>query len=360
MSNPLSSDKERITSAGRRLAHAPDFDPVPPLSLTRLGGGRNSRVYLVESSNGSKYVAKRYFRHNNDSRDRLATEFNSLRHMWRHGLRSVPRPLAMDAINNLAFFEYLPGRALESREITPGHIDQLCNFLFHINKLKDKDGSRNLAPASEACFSVEMAMKNLRLRLKRLEAVEETSPGHARMKAMIEEDFIPLLDDTQSWLTREPARDGLGMDTEIPWSDRTLSPSDYGFHNALCQNDGRLVFLDFEYFGWDDPAKMILDFLLHPAIDLTRELKKHFLDNMLELLDATGGLRRRIGYYQVVFGLKWVLILLNEFQKTDFDRRQFAGITQMDRTEVLSIQLEKARRQLEWTRGVYGKTEPAF
>ena len=32
------------------------------------------------------------------------------------------------------------------------------------------------------------------------------------------------------------------------------SPSDFGFHNILCE-DGRLNFVDFEYAGIDDLAK---------------------------------------------------------------------------------------------------------
>ena len=57
------------------------------------------------------------------------------------------------------------------------------------------------------------------------------------------------------------------VEAELPVEQRTLSPSDFGFHNALRRPDGRVVFLDLEYFGWDDPAKMISDFLLHPALE---------------------------------------------------------------------------------------------
>ena len=51
----------------------------------------------------------------------------------------------------------------------------------------------------------------------------------------------------------------------FPQRLRVLSPSDFGFHNALRRPDGTIVFVDFEYFGWDDPAKMMADAMLHPG-----------------------------------------------------------------------------------------------
>ena len=42
--------------------------------------------------------------------------------------------------------------------------------------------------------------------------------------------------------------------------DKCLSPSDFGFHNVIVEKDKILRFIDFEYAGWDDPAKMVSDF----------------------------------------------------------------------------------------------------
>ena len=46
-----------------------------------------------------------------------------------------------------------------------------------------------------------------------------------------------------------------------------LSPSDIGFHNTLkCRN--KIFFIDFEYFGLDDPIKITSDFIIHPGNNL--------------------------------------------------------------------------------------------
>src|SRR6185503_11886129 len=39
-----------------------------------------------------------------------------------------------------------------------------------------------------------------------------------------------------------------------------LSPSDFGYHNAVLADDETVRFFDFEYAGWDDPAKLVCDF----------------------------------------------------------------------------------------------------
>ena len=49
---------------------------------------------------------------------------------------------------------------------------------------------------------------------------------------------------------------------------RALSPSDFGLHNALRTKDGQLRFIDFEYFGWDDPVKLVSDTAIQPGSSL--------------------------------------------------------------------------------------------
>ena len=46
-----------------------------------------------------------------------------------------------------------------------------------------------------------------------------------------------------------------------------VSPSDFGFHNAI-QSSSSVKFFDFEFAGWDDPAKTLIDFVLQPRVPL--------------------------------------------------------------------------------------------
>ena len=44
----------------------------------KIGNGANSRVFRLEDENARQYVAKFYFRHPTDPRDRLNVEYSSL------------------------------------------------------------------------------------------------------------------------------------------------------------------------------------------------------------------------------------------------------------------------------------------
>ena len=136
------------------------------------------------------------------------------------------------------------------------------------------------------------------------------------------------------------------MDWELPIAERTLNPSDFGFHNALRRVDGNLVFLDFEYFGWDDPAKMIVDFILHPAMNLTLQLKLRYVRGLLAHFANMSTLSARLPAVYPLFGVKWCLILLNEFVPVDLARRDFAETESVERGERLAQQLTKARKML--------------
>jgi hypothetical protein len=105
-----------------------------------------------------------------------------------------------------------------------------------------------------------------------------------------------------------------------------------------------LVFLDFEYFGWDDPAKTVADFLLHPGMQLSPALKQRFFPGMMAAFAGMPKLQHRVRAVRPLFALKWCSILLNEFTLEDRARRCFAGGAQGAWNE--TVQLEKARRML--------------
>ncbi|MFX9699951.1 hypothetical protein ABTP10_19680, partial [Acinetobacter baumannii] len=83
-------------------------------------------------------------------------------------------------------------------------------------------------------------------------------------------------------------------DAAIDPSARCLSPSDFGFHNAVQRPEGQIVFVDFEYFGWDDPVKLTCDFMLHPGMDLPDDLAQRFRRGMARLFRAQADFEARL------------------------------------------------------------------
>ena len=86
------------------------------------------------------------------------------------------------------------------------------------------------------------------------------------MRAFAVDDSLPSGRAPELDLLAAAAARGLDPAHELLPAERCLSPGDFGFHNALARPSGEICFLDFEYAGWDDPAKMIANFFCMPEL----------------------------------------------------------------------------------------------
>lgn len=341
-----SADRHTPTDVARLAA---DLMGQPVTSAEPLSKGANNRVYRLRAASGD-YVIKFYFQHPKDARDRLGTEFRSLSFLWSHGIRQIPQPLRAWTAQACALYASVEGLAAGQR--TDADIEQAADFLKILKGLTRSAGSKELASASEAFFSVEGIVNNLKMRLKRLDFQDGISE-YAALRRYLEDDFLPLLKAVESWLKGYSGERGISWDQELSERYRTLSPCDFGFHNSLRTPAGNMVFLDFEYFGWDDPVKMVADFLWHPAMSLTEAWKDKFVSRMQSVFDEDPQYRARLEALSPLFGLKWCLILLNEFIAVDMERRGFAGMATRDKTAVRFRQLAKAKALSDQVRLTY-------
>lgn len=316
------------------------------IAFERIAGGRNSQVYGLSCESGRSLVAKVYYRDRSDGRDRLAAEFSGLSFLWRSGIRCVPEPLAADTRNALALYECVEGKPIDSRQVTHEDIDAAVAFLISLDRVKMQEDATELQYASEACFSLGALIRNVQDRFGRLYEIREGMLVD-ELRSFLVEELQPFFERVCAWSTATMAEAGCPVDRELTLQERTLSPSDFGFHNALRRADGRITFLDFEYFGWDDPAKMMVDFVLHPAMSLSPAAKTRFRDGLLAHFGGTGNLAVRLKAVYPLFGLKWCLILLNEFVPRDMARRSFAKTGPVDDEELRQRQLVKARNILQ-------------
>jgi hypothetical protein len=321
----------------------------PVISVQRVRGGRNSQAYRGVCASGRSFFAKAYYRDERVVRDRLAVEVASLRFCRAHGIRSVPEVLAVDEEGSTALFEYVDGEPFKSESITDADIDHAASFLADLRDLGAREVARTLPPASEAFFSWRSVLDSVQARYERVALAPERSPEDRALHDFLRDEFVPAWRDARGQVRRE-----LGdIDLEIPLDERTLSPSDFGFHNALRAPGQGIVYVDFEYFGWDDPAKTAADFLLHPGHELALERKRRFVHEFLRHFPRPDTLGERIRIAFRVFGLKWCLILLNEFVLSDVRRREFSLGPDGDWERLLQGQLEKARSMLSQATGAF-------
>ncbi len=331
-------------SIGSLKAIAEKLLGEPIQSLDSVDGGRNGRVYRVTVANSRHFAFKTYFRHTSDARCRMRTEFESLVFLWENGERQVPQPLLNSDEHDCAVYQWIEGERIPAGGVTDELLNAGTAFLSRLAALGHRPGSRRLPCASEACFSGRALVDVLRRRLQPLLEIQ----GQPELSTFLADDLLPELDSLCQWSSE---RLGDSFDQELPLDARTLSPSDFGFHNAL-RVPGGVVFLDLEYFGWDDPAKMICDFLLHPAMALSSTLKHTYAQAMLREFPAA---RDRVEAFYPLFGLKWCLIMLNEFLPAQLLRRRFAGMNERDLETLQREQLAKAAALLGMIRSDHSR-----
>ena len=315
---------------------------VPVIGLERVGNGRNSRVYRVRSALGD-LAAKFYFHRTADGRDRAAIEYGAFDFLWRQAMRTIPRPVAVDAARQVAIYGFVDGQAIEVIDATREDVTALAVFLRHLKRLAGHRDALMFSPAAEACFTVADIVGNIRRRYDAMSGIASSGPTYDALRSFLRAEFQPALERFEAL-----ARDGAGSAYRVvlPAVHRTLSPSDLGFHNAMRQPDGGLVFLDFEYFGWDDPAKTLCDALWHPRMQFGAELKAHLAREVAGVFDADAGWRARVDIAYPLFGLKWCMILLNEFKSEQLQRRQFIDREPEEAAVIQTRQLEGARSLL--------------
>jgi len=207
--------------------------------------------------------------------------------------------------------------------------------------LRDVRGSETLAAASEACFSLADVVTSVERRLERLQRVEPAGGEVLGMRLWMAETFVPFMADVREWCRAAALGWGVAFDEPISSRARTLSPSDFGFHNAIRRPDNTLAFVDFEYFGWDDPAKTIVDYLLHPGMGLEEPLKRQFAARALASFAGVPRLAERARLVYPLFGLKWTTILLNDFLPERFSPAQRGWrVTQLLKARAMVIKLK--------------------
>ncbi len=300
-----------------------------------VDGGGNNKVFAVHTKNG-KYLVKIYYSDPSDTRNRLNAEYSFLEYARKIGLECVPKPIFSSPEKNMGLYEFVQGRKLTSPELALQHITQAANFVRALNERPERDNT--LPTASEGCFSIEQHFLLTDARVTKLLGLPVAAEIDRQART-----FAGEIDSAWKKLKHAiVARNG-SISIQLDAADRCISPSDFGFHNALLRDTGEICFIDFEYAGWDDPAKMIGDFFSQPAIPVSLEHFDIFVSAALGYSKNKAELAQRARLLLPLFQIKWCCIMLNEFLPDTARRRQFANSTS-EPGQQKRLQLEKAQQ----------------
>lgn len=297
-------------AAAAGMHGAADLEPLP--------GGRNNRAFRLRCC-GEAFL-KVYFRHPSDPRDRLGAETALLAHAASLGIGCVPRVLATNRKAGLVLMEFVEGRKLAPAEVDARRVAEAADFYLALNRRWAP-----LSDASEACFSPAQHLACVERRVARLVHAAGQGLLRADCAEFVTGELAPAWRARKADIQARAATLPGGLDAELPRELRRVSPSDFGFHNALLTGEDVLVFLDFEYAGLDDPAKLVCDFFCQPEIPVNREHLPRFLAAAAQASPGDGLLPERVALLLSAYGIKWCCIMLNDFLALGASRRDFAG-----------------------------------
>jgi hypothetical protein len=238
------------------------------LHIEQCQNGKNNRTYRVATKEGV-FAVKKYFQQSGDKRDRLASEFAFLTYAKKVVPNRVPTPFSCDAENGLALYEFIDGVSFEKDALSRQDVTQAIDFFCALNEPSARMSAEALPMASEACFTIQAHIDLIGARIHELQNIAPEIN-----QDQIAQVYIQAL--KSSWSVHiEKIKNRSDLNVALDLSQRCLSPSDFGFHNALRRQDGTICFLDFEYAGWDDPAKMSGDFFAQLAIPVPQNYLTH-------------------------------------------------------------------------------------
>ena len=314
------------------VARALCAEPIKSVSELRKGG--NSRIFQVETRTG-RYALKKYPA--TDSRNRLEAEVAALRFFERKGIGQTPRVVGVAPDLRFALLSWIDGAAVEA--VTDSDIAQFAAFQVALDEAIDVRARTEIGEASEACLSGPRILSQIERRYARLQAVKHDV---AEFASFFDDTLVPSLHRFAAGAREAYRRLGLDFAEEIAPQFRTLIPSDLGAHNALRGSDGKLSFLDFEYFGWDDPVTSIANFVMHPGMRLSDRQKTDYQRALLRHFRRHSE-ADRLAALMPLYGLRWCAIILGELLPERWQHRMASNSATGSWDQVRREQIDKAR-----------------
>ena len=301
-------------------------------SIIKVKNGGNSRVYKMMDFEGNFYILKEYPNHQLKSKPRLKNEIYALELLYHND--KVPKVIHYDDDFNISVLEFINGSTI--KKITNQNIFDAINF---IEELHDLRRIQKFEPslATEACLNANELIKQVENRFYKLKLIENNN-----LQCIIKKLYKLFVQVSKRAYEHWPENN---IDNNLNKKFLTFSPSDFGFHNSIMNKSKELKFIDFEYFGLDDPVKLIADFLWHPGMKLSEVQKTTFTKNILKIFNHDKYIEDRLNASFPLYGIRWALIILNDFLNEKMFLLNHPDLYKSEsHTTHLKVQLEKSMK----------------
>jgi len=282
-------------------------------SLNRLRGGINNQVFRC-SHGLQHWVIKGYADAQAGQGDRMQAEVEFLQFASQAAPGFTPSLIHVDSERRCVVLEHLEGRGFaEGSPPSEAALTDAVEFFRQLNADKKSAKKSILLDAVEGFNSLHEHLSNVRERINRMSSVHlhpQYRPQAETLLSQLNREWAEIERHTTKMIDQGKIINAITPEL------RYVSPSDFGFHNAI-RTPERTYFIDFEFAGWDDPAKAALDFILQPRVPVAKQ-RSPLLDALPPEHRLT--VYRRCEVLGPILRIKWACIVLAVLQPTRLEQ----------------------------------------
>ncbi|MDB2709246.1 nucleotidase [Candidatus Pelagibacter bacterium] len=266
--------------------------------------GKNNKSFIL---NEEKVFVKQFYNYKNDY-DRYERELKFLNFLSKKNINSVPKVLDFNNTKKKIKYSLISGNIIRKKDSNNiKFIKQSFQFIKKINELNYH--SKNFKYAKGFCKSSKCFEKEINLRLKVLK----------------NNKFIKsIIDDIKKKFQTLKENNYFNNKYHFNKNDKILSPCDFNYNNIIFSNK-KATFVDFEYSGIDDPAKLYAIFFLQPDYHIKIKTFNDNIDKLIFIKINKFRFKNNLIYLLPICYLRWALILLNDFSDLNSKRRNFSN-----------------------------------
>jgi Phosphotransferase enzyme family len=276
-------------------------------SYRALSGGINNLVYKI-SNGAAAFVIKGYPERKKASVDRMKAEISFLEYAQKVAPLYVPSVIQIDLVRRCVVMEYIDGHTYDPQSgVSELDVQHMANFISKLNHDPEAAGRYISHSAADGFLSISEHISNIQAR------IDEFQTNHLPTVAREICDYL-LIELRRNWESKRAEVEAQLANGDfadrIPEEMRIVSPSDYGFHNAIRNKTGTPTFIDFEFAGLDDPSKALADIFLQPRITVSTSCIKYFRQFFDQRLDTQEKKQRFCSMFSLL-KIKWRTIILS-------------------------------------------------
>ncbi len=242
-----------------------------PVEFIVLDGGMNNLIYKILDKDNNVCLLKVY---ENDKRKRLERESEALSYLYSLGF-SVPRVIYIDQKDYFGIYSFEKGKPKKAEELSRAEIEGLVMFLIKLEDCRPEYDRFLLVDMP--CLKMADYFSNIDSRIDLIEGSLTKQSTEKFVNSFIKNNqVVEFLISQKSILLSEMGKSDL--ENPLGVKEQVLSQVDFGPHNILF-SENKTAVIDFEKFGWDDPLRVVAQFVHHgKTVKMKTDNKKYFIE----------------------------------------------------------------------------------